>query len=45
VKFFQGGGSPKDRERYIERIRPDNWREWLDWLKLNIIVSPRAKRW
>jgi SAM-dependent methyltransferase len=35
VKFFQGGGSPRDRERYIERIRSDNWRDWLEWLKHN----------
>jgi SAM-dependent methyltransferase len=27
VKVFQGGG--KDRERYVERIRPDNWQGWL----------------
>jgi SAM-dependent methyltransferase len=33
VKFFQGGGSAKDRERYIERIRPDGWRSWLEMLE------------
>jgi SAM-dependent methyltransferase len=33
VKIFQGGGSSKDRERYIERIRPDNWRGWLEMLE------------
>jgi SAM-dependent methyltransferase len=33
VKFFQGGGSVKDRERYIERIRPINWTSWLEKLE------------
>lgn len=27
VKVFQGGG--KDRSRYIERVRPQNWEAWL----------------
>ncbi len=31
VKVFQGGG--KDRARYIERVRPQNWESWLTQLK------------
>jgi SAM-dependent methyltransferase len=30
VKIFEGGGSIEDRQRYIERVRPDGWREWLE---------------
>lgn len=33
VAFFQGGGNPADRARYVERIRPDAWQHWLDRLK------------
>jgi SAM-dependent methyltransferase len=33
VKVFQGGG--KDRERYLERVRPENWEDWLALLKDN----------
>ena len=33
VKFFEGGGDPADRVRFIERIRPHLWDDWLDRLK------------
>jgi SAM-dependent methyltransferase len=33
VKFFQGGGAPQNRARYLERIGPDNWASWLTLLE------------
>jgi SAM-dependent methyltransferase len=33
VKFFEGGGTPENRARYVERIRPKNWESWLNLLQ------------
>lgn len=33
VSVFQGGGNPEQRQRYIERIRPENWENWLKLLE------------
>jgi SAM-dependent methyltransferase len=35
VKFFEGAGTPKNRARYIERIRPANWDDWLKFLQVH----------
>lgn len=32
VKIFEGGGTEENRARYLERIGPDNWRDWLELL-------------
>ena len=29
VTIFNGGGTTEERARYIERVRPENWRDWL----------------
>ena len=36
AKIFEGDGSAKDRERYIERVRPDDWNRWLEQLHDNV---------
>jgi SAM-dependent methyltransferase len=33
VEFFEGGGTPENRGRYVERIRPANWDSWLKLLQ------------
>jgi SAM-dependent methyltransferase len=33
VKVFEGGGLPENRARYVERVRPDTWSDWLKLLK------------
>lgn len=33
VSEFQGGGSPEQRQRYIERIRPEDRENWLKLLE------------
>jgi len=33
VEIFEGGGSAPDRARYIERVRPHDWEQWIRKLK------------
>jgi len=33
VRIFQGGGTPENRARYVERARPEGWDQGLKWVE------------